>query len=199
MQDLFQIVSKYSISVKRLSSKITKKARSSVIQETLRALLKPLDNNERLYVALPNGSTVAVTPFLSSIVADVPEDAVIKSLRFGMRTSYPRTRCFQTASDFSTNISEKQSNVERKACSILKDAQQSIEKLHTENVRNKYLKKLSLREPKSFLLDRFKCNLDHQPVQIEHTAFSLPGMIKFESMHDLDLGITADILREIVL
>ncbi len=84
----------------------------------MRALLKPLDINERLDVALPNGTTVLVTPFLSSIVADVAEDAVIKSFRFGMRTSYPCTRCFQPSSDFGANISENQSNLERKACSI---------------------------------------------------------------------------------
>lgn len=77
----------------------------------------------------------------------------------------------------------------------------------TKTLQNSQLMALSLRLPPSFLLSRFELSLDSTDIRSSATTkifvprhslpYGLHSLLRLEAMHNLDLGVTADLLRAI--
>lgn len=197
------VVKDISETGKRIPRAIGKQARATALQKTLSILLRPLTAELRLDVCFPTDKRVRVTPFLISIVADAPEAAVLLSSRTGVKTAYPCPRCYVPKEKLG---SLDQGDVALKTAAELSNWYKKIEQLPTKGEQESFLKMMSLRQPASMLIGRFEFAnefdngdsvTDNLNLSYTINPFGLPSLTKFESMHNLDLGITADLLRSI--
>lgn len=152
-------------------------------------------------VTLPNGQAKIVTPFLFSIVADAPEVCVLLSSRFGRIKFFPCPRCWVSNDDIGFIDPDEYSH---KTSCELNDIYKEIKLLKHATERESQLQNLSLRVPESVLLSRFEFSLQSSisygsPSSSDQAEypFNISSCMKFESMHNLDLGLTVDILRGI--
>ena len=198
------VVSNLSSTGKKLSSEITKQARCSAIQQTMHALLGPLKEDLVLDAVFPDRVKRTFTPVLFSIVADLPEMAVLYSMRYGVNTAYPCSRCHVQSVEIDS-LDPRNANV--KQAGALQRVYRNLCALRTKGEQNRYMKALSLRNPPSVLLSRFEYHADTCTIAGDLSSsheipkncvpYGLSSLMKFEAMHNFDLGITADLLRAI--
>lgn len=72
-----------------MSAELTKLARASAIQQTLKVLLIPLIEDLQLQREFTDGIQRVFTPLLFSIIADLPEVAVLLCMNYGLKTHFP--------------------------------------------------------------------------------------------------------------
>lgn len=198
------VVRNVSITGRRKSDEITKFARASALQETLGLLLELLKESLCLRARFPDGVTREFTPFIFSVTTDLPEMAMVSSVKYGLNTAFPCPRCFVSLA----NVDERYppDAVPRSASRILSWYNQ-IERKPLKRDRDAFLVKFSLRLPPSIFLTRFEMNLDSYEIEnVLNAAEQLVGVSKpfglsclqrFEQMHNCDQGFTQTLLQSI--
>ncbi|CAN8071433.1 unnamed protein product [Agarophyton chilense] len=186
---------------RKMPKELTRLALATTIQQTLESLLSPLEPNLKIEVHFPGSGKQIITPVLFSIVADLPEVAVILGMKYGLRTIYPCFRCFVPRE----SMSQLECAFQLKTSTFLRKVHDALPTQRTNTARQELLKKYSLRVPASPLLQRQEMNFD-VPRQdaaggrrgvVQSNKFGLHALCRFESLHNFDLGITADILHGI--
>ncbi len=156
------IVRKTSIAGKKLPKEVVRAARRSITQKTMTELLGSLNQDLSLTLLFPDQVERAVKPVLASIVADMPEVAILSSSRMSDNTAYPCARCFipLAATHFvDTNIRLL------KTSQKLKIIYSNLDGMKTKTEVELYLKKNSLQFPPAFLMHRFEANYDSEELK----------------------------------
>ena len=91
------IVQNHSILGRQKSDAISRLARCSALQETLAILLEPLQDSLR--TTFLDGADREFTPFLFSVATDLPEMAMVYSVKFGLNTAFLCRRCLISLSN----------------------------------------------------------------------------------------------------
>ncbi len=212
------VVQNRSITGRKLSHAAVASVRRQVLQQTMEILLRQLQASCPLVLQLPIGVVVNATPLLMSIVADAAEAVLLASTRSNMKTNYPCWRCNLTNDLF--HVMDTRIHL-LKTVANMKGKYAEIECLRLKGERDELLQQYSLHIPKSILLSRFEASLDDlslctlvqsriagepqsgSPARIDRRVFGcfalfgFSSFLKFESLHNFDLGLTADILQSI--
>ena len=130
--------------------------------------------------------------------------AVLCSMTYGDTTAYPCSR-FHVQSVEIGRFHPR--NAKLKQAGALQRVYRNLCALYTKGKLNWYMKALSLRNPPSVLLSRFEYHVDtfttagdlssSHEISKNCVKYGLSSLMKFEAMHNFDLGITTDLRRAI--